>query len=84
MAVYLCPVCHGKGIVKHDFYNLNGNNDLSSTCPNKEPIICRTCNGEGVLWDSKHSYSPLNSEPAKQERNFTPVLNDGFLGKVKD
>ena len=44
---YVCPVCHGKGIVPNGFYNSTGNVwVVSTTAPEK----CRSCNGTGVVW----------------------------------
>ena len=97
MAVHLCPVCKGKGLVNANFYNVN-NEGIEI---NKEPIVCRTCKGEGVLWDKVFNIpqeSPLKTE--EKSSNYNPegdpknkkvdwsnahsgtVLNDGFLGKV--
>lgn len=44
-APVLCPVCHGKQRVKHDFYPVNpGESQLAG-----EWIPCRTCQGRGVV-----------------------------------
>lgn len=86
MAVYLCPVCKGKGLVNANFYNVcnEGIDNLS------DPITCRTCAGKGVLWDKdKPKEEPKNTvgDPKSKEVNWDKVksnrlIDDGFLGKV--
>ena len=41
----LCPVCQGRGFVPPNFYNPFD----ASTTDSQE--TCRTCKGDGVLWD---------------------------------
>lgn len=41
-----CPVCDGKGVVPHGFYNTSPY--FSST--NIAPETCRSCYGQGVIW----------------------------------
>lgn len=92
MAVYVCPVCKGKGLVSADFYNINGGPII-----NTKPVVCRTCNGTGVLDhynittkkndDSKPSNYNPEGDPANKEVNWAKSnndlrLNDRFLGKV--
>ena len=96
MAVHLCPVCKGRGLVDAGFYNVNG-----TPIPNVEPITCRTCKGDGVLWDKvsnipqesilKTEEKPSNYNPEGDPKNKSvnwdntnsgSILNDGFLGKV--
>lgn len=58
MEPYKCPVCNGCGKVEYNFYK-----DKSELGFHEE---CRTCKGEGVLWDN-------NKEPAF---NYYPLLKD--------
>lgn len=86
MAVYLCPVCHGKGIVAQDFYNLNP----APTSAGSIPVTCRSCNGKGVVFDSdclmnKSIPCKDNNASGTPNPSSTPtqtILDDGFLGKV--
>ena len=41
-----CPVCNGKGILPHGFYNTTDYYSSSSTAPE----ICRSCNEVGYIW----------------------------------
>jgi len=42
----VCPVCEGRGIVPREFYP-----DLTEThCPAKY-VVCRACNGTGIVWE---------------------------------
>lgn len=43
--IQLCPVCNGRGSVRHDFYNPYG----TTTSPDVSPITCKRCNGMGTL-----------------------------------
>ncbi len=46
-----CPVCSGKGLVPNGFYLCNGG--LGYTTTDATPDVCRSCNGNGVLWPRK-------------------------------
>ncbi len=39
-----CPVCEGRGTVRGDFYAFQPLGYLI------QPITCRTCQGEGIIW----------------------------------
>lgn len=56
MAVYICPVCKGKGIVPSSFYQLDMDESYerqsSTVINNKTPTQCRSCDGRGVIFDS--------------------------------
>jgi hypothetical protein len=41
---FCCPVCLGRGLVGRGFYEFEEKLDF------KNPILCRTCNGKGILW----------------------------------
>jgi len=41
-----CPICLGKGIVSHGFYNTTTDTFTSSTCNNE---ICISCSGRGYI-----------------------------------
>lgn len=82
MAVYVCPVCSGKGIVPQDFYNLNP----APTTAGSIPTTCRSCNGKGVIFDSEAFSKPVQNDakgiPNPSSSPTQTVLDDGFLGKV--
>ena len=40
---YRCPVCNGRGTVKHDFYEADNRPDLMER-------ECRSCQGTGVIY----------------------------------
>jgi hypothetical protein len=43
-----CPVCSGRGEVSQNFYNIS---PYAESTTGVYPITCRTCNGQGVLWE---------------------------------
>ena len=43
---HVCPVCVGRGFVRGGFYQSTDSTALIHSTTE----ICRTCNGEGVLW----------------------------------
>ena len=47
--VTICPVCGGKGIVPHDFYNV----DRTSISSTSLPEYCRACFGRGIIIEGK-------------------------------
>lgn len=44
---FCCPVCEGRGTVRFDFYTQRS--DVSNAAW-LEPVTCRACKGEGVVW----------------------------------
>ena len=42
---YLCPVCNGKGLLQHSFYNTYNQGSTSSVTD----IECKTCKGKGII-----------------------------------
>lgn len=42
---YRCPICEGKGIVSHGFYEIGS---VSTNSPTTDR--CRSCAGSGVVW----------------------------------
>ncbi len=46
MMAVTCPVCYGKGIVRKDFYEING----GTTTDGNHPVQCRSCNGRGIVF----------------------------------
>lgn len=47
---YICPVCNGRGLVPHGFYNTQSY--YSSTDVTEE--ICRSCGGSGIVWKTTY------------------------------
>lgn len=52
MIPHTCPVCSGKGIVPHGFYNSTNREWTSSSAA---PEKCKTCNGTGIVWKAVKS-----------------------------
>ena len=44
---YTCPICNGRGLVPHDFYEI-GTPGPSTTCV-PFSVDCRSCGGRGVI-----------------------------------
>jgi len=42
-----CPICGGKGLVPHGFYDIEGKKSRSEK--NTSPETCRTCGGRGIV-----------------------------------
>lgn len=95
MNPHICPVCNGKGLIDRDFYPDNYLKTRGTSAANiKEYVTCRSCNGTGVVWSPKES-KKITFKGTEQvasgdysigqlnDINKGPVLDDGFLGKVK-
>lgn len=59
---YTCPVCDGTGKVPNGFYNRTGR---TWTTGSTQPEICKSCNGEGIVWGNEYAdyHIPLTTSP---------------------
>lgn len=63
MAVQICPVCGGKGLVPNGFYIAVGTPYYITT--STSPETCRSCNGKGYI----ETYSGIVQHPQLEELN---------------
>ena len=50
MIPHKCPVCNGRGVVEGGFYNPPMSHEYRPTTTTPTTEICKSCNGQGILW----------------------------------
>lgn len=73
MAVYTCPVCRGRGSVPYGFYS-SQTYDGSSVTDSTSTVVCKSCNGRGIVFDEFETYSKHIDR-----RCSNCELNDGMM-----
>lgn len=68
-AAQKCPVCEGRGTVKHNFYA-----DKKVKSRDRAEVICKSCKGTGIVyvWDFSRKHEPVDPwvNPIPWERNI--------------
>ena len=52
MSANLCPVCEGRGLLPTGFYDFYR---VSPSLAFTSPVVCRTCQGEGIVWPPREA-----------------------------
>lgn len=78
----LCPVCIGRGIMPHGFFNNPAGQDFSSS--SIEPDKCRPCGGLGIIYTQARHFPAAEAEGRKDtERiNWLQQMADECEGRL--
>lgn len=63
-----CPVCLGQGKVPLGFYNFEEYNYITTAIVQE---VCRSCHGEGVIWEEGGVCCEMHKKPTAPTSNCT-------------